>query len=124
LTAQLFIQGIVGRAAGIDRQRIETTADSRIGAEQCDGTELPLCFRDQVPDILLIADIGPKRSAADGSRNGFGPLPVKIRDHDLRRAFAMEDFGQRLADAVGASGDDDDFALHVHALILRLGNRL
>ena len=52
----------------------------------------------------------PPIERGDGSRAGG----IDIGDHDLGGAGAMKGLAQRLADAVAATGDDHDFAGHLH----------
>ena len=52
----------------------------------------------------------PPIEAATASRAG----EIEIGDDDLGGAGAMKGFAQRPADAVGASGDNHDFARHLH----------
>ena len=105
---------LVGGSAGIDRQRIEAAADAGIGAEQRDRAELLLGLLDDVADVFFLPDIAFERRAVD--RGGDGPRSgrIDIGDDDLGRAGAMKGFAQRPADAVGAAGDNHDFARHLH----------
>ena len=112
--AQLRRPRLVGGAAGIHRQRIETAADAGIGAEQRDRAELPLGFLDDVADVLFLPDIAFERRAVDRGGDGFRVGQIEIGDHDLGRAGAMKGFAQRPADAVGAAGDNHDLARHLH----------
>ena len=112
--AQLRAQGSSGAAAGIFGHRIETAADAGIGAEQRNRAELPFGLLDQVDDILFLADVAFERRAVDRGGDGFRVRQIEIGDHDLGGAGAMKGFAQRLADAVGAAGDNHDLARHLH----------
>ena len=103
--------GLVGGSAGIDRQRIEAAADAGIGAEQRDRAELMLGLLDDVKDVLLLSDIAFEGRPTDRSGDGPRACRIDIDDHDLGGAGAMKRLAQRLADAVAAAGDDDDFCL-------------
>ncbi len=107
---------LVGSAAGILRQRIETAADAGIGAEQRDRAELPLGFLDDVADVFLPADIAFECSAVDRGRDGFGACQIQIDDDHLGRTGAMKGFAERPANAVGAASDNHDLACHLHCL--------
>ena len=61
-------------------------------------------------DVLFLPDIAFERRAIDRGGDGFGAGEIEIGDHHLGRAGAMKGFAQRPADAVGAAGDDHDFA--------------
>jgi hypothetical protein len=113
-----FLPRLVGRSARILRHHVESAADPRIRAEQVDGTELLFGFIDDMENIGFLADIAGERCAANGVRDGLGPRAVEIGDHNLGRAFAMENFSKRLADAIRAAGDDNDFSCNFHADVL------
>jgi len=105
---------LVGASAGIHRQRIETAADAGIGAEQRDRAELMLGLLDDVKDILLLSDIAFEGGPADRRGDGSRAIGIDIGDDDRGRACAMERLAHRLADAVAATGDNHDFAGHLH----------
>ena len=104
----------VRAAAGVHRHRIEAAADAGIGAEQRDRAELALGFLDDAEDVLLPPDIAFEGGAIDGGGHRLRAGFIEIDDHDLGGAGAMEFLAQRLADAVGAAGDHNDLARHLH----------
>ena len=104
----------VGVSAGIHRQRIETAADAGIGAEQRNRAELLLGRLDDVKDILLLSDIAFEGGPADRRGDGSRAVGIDIGDDNLGSAGAMEGLAHRLPDAVAATGDNHDFAGHLH----------
>ena len=110
----------VGASAGIDRHRIETAADAGIGAEQRDRAELALGLLDDVKDILLLSDIALEGRPTDRGGDGPRAIGIDIGDDDLGGACAMEGLAHRLPDAVAATGDNHDFAGHLHGRSSRL----
>ena len=82
--------------------------NSAIGPNCCLG------FLDDVADVLLLPDVAFERGAIDRGGDGFGARQIEIGDHHLGRTGAMKGLAQRPADAVGAAGDDHDFAGHLH----------
>ena len=104
----------VGASAGIHRQRIEAAADAGIGAEQRDRAELTLGLLDDVKDVLFLADIAFEGGPADRGGDGARAVGIDIGDDDLGGAGAMKGLAHRLADAVAATGDNHDFAGHLH----------
>ena len=75
---------------------------------------------DDVKDVLLLSDIAFEGRSADRSGDGPRAGGIDIDDHDPGGTGAMKRLAQRLADAVAAAGDDDDFAcdLHGHPLLV------
>jgi hypothetical protein len=67
-----------------------------------------------VKDILLLADIAFEGGPADRRGDLSRAVGIDIGDDDLGRACAMEHLAHRLADAVAATGDNHDFASHLH----------
>src|SRR5690349_7042443 len=104
----------VGTSAGIHRQRIEAAADAGIGTEQRDRSELMLGLLDDVKDVLFFADVAFEGRPADRRGDGAGPTGIDIGDNNLGRAGAMERLAHRLPDTVAATGDNHDFAGHLH----------
>ena len=109
---------LVRRPASILRHHVKAAADARIRAEQIDGAELLFGFVDDAENITLLADIAGERRAADGVRDRLGPRAVEIGNDDLGCALAMKDFSERLANAIRAAGDDNNFTCNFHAEVL------
>ena len=65
-------------------------------------------------DVFLLRDIAFERHAIDRGGNGFGSGQIEIGHHHLGRTRAMKGFAERAPDAVGAAGDNHDFAGHLH----------
>ena len=113
---------LIGIAAGVLRQRIETAADAGIGAEQRNRPEPPLGFLDDVANVFFLPDIAFERRAIDRGGDGFRARQIEIGNHDLGGAGAMKGLAQRAADAVGASGDNHDLAGNLHRHTPLVGN--
>ncbi len=108
---------LVGIAAGILRQRIEAAADAGIGAEQFNRAKLAFGFLDEVEDVFLLPDIAFERCAIDRGGDRSRSCAIDIGDDHLGGAGAMKDLAERPPDAVGATGDNHDFAGHLHRCI-------
>src|SRR5260221_12213112 len=83
--------GFVGIAAGILRQRIETTADAGVGAEQLDRAKLAFGFLNDVADVFLLPDIAFEGRAVDRGGNGSPSCAVAIGDEHFLCARASEE---------------------------------
>jgi hypothetical protein len=99
----------VGRTAGS-----KAAADAGIGTEQCDLAELTFGLLDDVKDVFLLSDIAFEGRPADRRGDGARATGIDIGDHHLGGAGAMKGLAHRLPDAVGATGDNHDFAGHLH----------
>jgi len=104
----------VGIAAGIHRHRIETAADTGIGAEQRDWAEQPLGLLDDVLNVLFLGHVAFECGAVDIMRNRSRGRAVDIDHHHLGGTRTVKGLAQRLADAIGAAGDNHDLAGHLH----------
>ena len=69
---------------------------------------------DDVKDILLLSDIAFEGRPTDRRGDGARAIGIDIGDNDLGCACAMKGLAHRLADAVAATGDNHDFAGHLH----------
>ena len=67
-----------------------------------------------VKDVLFLPDIVFDRRAIDRGGDGLRIGEVAIGDSALGGAGAMAGYTQRPADAVGASGDNHNFARDLH----------
>ena len=83
---------LVGGATGIFGQRVETAADTGIGAEQRDRAKLPLGFVDDVENILFLADIALEGRAVDRGSDHAGIVGIDIGDHHPACARPVQGF--------------------------------
>jgi hypothetical protein len=69
---------------------------------------------DDVKDVLLLSDVAFEGGPTDRGGDGARACRIDIGDDDLGGAGTMECLAHRLADAVGATRDNHDFAAHLH----------
>jgi hypothetical protein len=101
-------------AAGIRRQRIDAGKDAGVRTKQRDRPEQPLGFLDHVKDVFFLRNIAFECRTIKRGRDVARTRDVEIGHDHLGGAGAVKGFAQRPPDAVGATGNDDDFAAHLH----------
>ena len=105
---------LVRRAAGIHGKRVKAGADAGIRTKQPNRPEQALGFVDHMQDVFFLRDVAFERRAVERGRDRPRGRDIEIGDDHLGSAGAMKSLAQRAADAVGAAGDDDDLAVHLH----------
>ena len=101
-------------AGGILRQDVEADRRARIGAEQLDRAMLALGVVDHALDVGFLGDVALVGRATDRFGDDRCIGDIDIGDDDFLRALAMEAIAQRLSDALGTAGDDNDFSRNLH----------
>jgi len=71
-------------------------------------------------DVLLLSGIAFEGRATDRRGDDARAIGIDIGDNNLGGAGAMEGLAHRLPDAVAATGDNHDFAGHLHGRSSRL----
>ena len=102
----------------IGRAAIALHADAGVGAKQVDVPVFLEDFVDQHLDVGFAGDVDSEIQTANfgcDSASGFG---LDIRDDYCLGAFGCKTPAERAADAVSAAGNNDDFVLDSHALMV------
>jgi len=82
-----------------------TVADTGVGYEQVNGSDVTLSVIDERPYCHFVANIDDVRDTIDRRRNGRRRFSFKVRDDDANSVSA-EPAAYRATDTVAATSDD------------------